>query len=299
MSLFCKESLEIVLNKVAIQQIPALDRLTLAIPFQELLPYYEAQLLQDVLTQPQGLMLAMTIPLASRRTVMTTYQALPLPMPQLDDVEAVQWEIESEYLEVSEDSRETSLISRNQLDMCIGSSRYSICLEGLAREGVQSSCLSLLFFGNLVQAMKVCDVKPVTLPIKERAVSFRYGIWLITAASAGYTLTESYMNSSTTDGHSSFPGCRIWVVTLACGKQITVPNIRDRSDDLQSCSKIPATIMNVGLPVPLSNVLTALPSIDDLPMYATRSQANNALLKSIKDLLLQKMTTRSTKLLNQ
>ena len=282
MSLLSKESLEIVLNKVAIQQIRALDRLTLAIPIQELLSYYEAQLLQDVLTLPHGLMLTMSIPLASRRTVMTTYQALPLPMPQVDDVEAVQWEIESEYLAVSEDGRETALISRNQLDMCIGSSRYSICHEGLATEGVQSSCLSLLFFGNLVQAMKVCDVKPVTLPIKERAVSLRYGIWLITAASADYTLTESYMNSSTPVGSSSFPGCRICVVTLACGKQISGPNIRIRSD-LQSCSKIPATIMNVDLPVPLSNVLTALPSIDELPMYATRSQANIALLKSIKD----------------
>ena len=31
------------------------------------------------------------------------------------------------------------------------------------------------------------------------------------------------------------------------------------------------------------HVLTALPSIDELPMYATRSQANIALLKSIKD----------------
>ena len=282
MFLLSKESLEIVLKKVAIQQIRALDRLTHAIPIQELLSYYEAQLLQDVLTLPHGLMLTMSIPLAFRKTVMTTYQALPLPMPQMNDVEAIHFEIESEYLAVSEDGRETALFSRYQLDMCIGSSRYSICHEGLTTEGVQSSCLSLLFFGNLVQAMKVCNVKPVTLPIKERAVSLRYGIWLITAASADYTLTESYMNSSTPVGSSSFPGCRIRVVTLACGKQISGPNIRIRSG-LQSCSKIPATIMNVDLPVPLSNVLTALPTIDELPMYATRSQANIALLKSIKD----------------
>ena len=86
---------------------------------------------------------------------MTTYQALPFPIPQMDDVEAIQWEIESEYMAVSEDGRELALISRNQLDMCIGSSRYSICHEGLATEGVQPSCVSLLFFGNLVQAMKV------------------------------------------------------------------------------------------------------------------------------------------------
>ena len=203
-------------------------------------------------------------------------------MPQVDDVEALQWEVEADYLAVSENGRETALISRALMDLCIGSSRYSICHEGLATEGVQSSCLSLLFFGNLVQAMKVCDVRPVTLPIKERAVNLKYGIWLITAASADYTLTESFMNSSTPIGSSSFPGCRICVVTLACGKQISGPNIRIRSD-LHSFSKIPATIMNVDLPIPLSHVLTALPSIDELPMYATKSQVKIALLKSIKD----------------
>ena len=145
MSLLSKDSLEVVLNKVAVQQIRALDRLTLAIPLQEVLSYYEARLLQDVLTLPHGLMLTMSIPLASRRTVMTTYQAIPLPMPQVDDIEALQWEVESDFLAVSEDGRETALISRAQMDLCIGSSRYSICHEGLATEGVQSSCLSLFF----------------------------------------------------------------------------------------------------------------------------------------------------------
>ena len=122
---------------------------------------------------------------------MTTYQALSLPMPQEEDVEAIEWEIESEYLAVSKDGRKTARITRNQLDTCNGSSCYSICREGLATEGVQSSCLSLFFCENLVQAMMVCDVKPDTVPIKERAVSLRYGIWLITAATADYALTES------------------------------------------------------------------------------------------------------------
>ena len=90
LSLLSKEVFEIVLNKVAFQQIRALDRLTLAIPIQELLSYYEAQLLHDFLALSHGLMLTMSIPLASRRTVMTTYQALSLPMPQEDDVEAIQ-----------------------------------------------------------------------------------------------------------------------------------------------------------------------------------------------------------------
>ena len=105
-------SLEVVLNKVAVQQIRALDRLTLAIPLQEVLSYYEARLLQDVLTLQHGLMLTMSIPLASRRIVMTTYQAIPLTLPQVYDVEALQWEVESDFLAVSEDGRETALISR-------------------------------------------------------------------------------------------------------------------------------------------------------------------------------------------
>ena len=282
MSLLSKESLEIVLDKVAVAQTRELDRLTLAIPFQELLSYYEARLLQDVLTLPQGLMMTMSIPLASRRTVMTIYQAIPLPMPQIDEVDALQWDILAEYLAVSEDGRETAQITHRQLENCIGSAKYSICYEGIATEGVQSSCLSLLFFGNLIQAMKVCDVKPIVLPVTEQATNLRYGIWLIMSASADYTLTESFMNSSTPTGTSSFPGCRICIVTLACGKQLSGPNIRIRSD-LQTCSLIPPHIMNVDLPIPLHNVLTALPSLDELPAYSTKSQANIALLKSIKE----------------
>ena len=279
MSLLSKESLEIVLDKVAVAQTRELERLTLAIPFQELLSYYEARLLQDVIRLPQGLMMTMSIALASRRTVITIYQAIPLPMPQIDEVDALQWDIQAEYLAVSEDGRE---ITHRQLENCIGSAKYRICHEGIATEGVQSSCLSLLFFGNLIRAMKVCDVKPIVLPVTDQVINLRYGIWLIMSASTDYTLTESFMNSSTPTGTSSFPGCRICIVTLAFGKQLSGPNIRIRSD-LQTCSLIPPHIMNVDLPIPLHNVLTALPSLDELPAYSTKSKANIALLKSIKD----------------
>ena len=69
------------LDKVitVVQTIPnqALDRLTLAIPSHEILSYYEAKLLQDVVALPEGLFLTMSIPLASRETVMTLYEAIP------------------------------------------------------------------------------------------------------------------------------------------------------------------------------------------------------------------------------
>ena len=90
------------------------------------------------------------------------------------------------------------------------------------------------------------------------------------------------MNSSTPTGSYSFPGCRICVVTLACGKQITGPTIRIRAG-LQSCSIVPPRIMSVDLPVPLATVLSTLHSLDDLPLYNTKTQANIALLRSIKE----------------
>ena len=68
---------------------------------------------------------------------------------------------------------EIALISSLDLTRCIGSTRYSICHHGLATEGLWSSCLSLLFFGNLVQAMKFCDFRPDALPVSERALNLK------------------------------------------------------------------------------------------------------------------------------
>ena len=108
-------------------QNKATDRLTLAIPYHETLSYYEARLLQDLVALPDGLLIKMSIPLASRQTVLNTYEAIPIPMPQLDDADAMIWSLEADFLAVSEDGRETASVTRHDLASCIGSSRYSIC----------------------------------------------------------------------------------------------------------------------------------------------------------------------------
>ena len=94
----------------------------------------------------------MSIPLASSQTVMTLYGAIPIPMPQEDTSGAMIWDLEAEYLAVSEDGRETAIVSGRDLTRCIGSATYSIYHQRLSAEGLWSSCLSLLFFGNLVVA---------------------------------------------------------------------------------------------------------------------------------------------------
>ena len=109
MSLLPKDSLEQILKVVDDSQEKSDSRLTLAIPKQELLAYYESRLLLDVLTLDQGLLMTMAIPFASRQTTFTLYKAIVVPLPQMDEDIAIKWDVEAEYLAVSENMMETSL----------------------------------------------------------------------------------------------------------------------------------------------------------------------------------------------
>ena len=96
--------------------------------------YYESRPLLDVFTLDNGLLMTMAMPFASRQTAFTVYQAIVLPQPQRDEDMAVKWTMEAEYQAVSENLMETSLVTRDQVDKCIGSSKYGICHETLATE---------------------------------------------------------------------------------------------------------------------------------------------------------------------
>ena len=281
MSLLPKESLEIILQQVATEQLQSRDRLTLAIPLDELLAYYEARLLLDVLTLDDGLLMTMSIPLASRQTVFTVYKAIVVPMPQLETEYAIQWTVETEYIAISEDLRETALVTRDQLGKCIGSNKYKICHETMATETSDASCLAVLYFGNVMDAIEVCDTEAVTLPLKEKATNLGYGIWLITSTSSNFKFRESYMNATTTAGSTMIDGCRICLVSLSCGKQLIGPNVRIRSD-LSTCMKVPPLKLNVTLPEPMARLFSLIPTVDQLPHYNTRVEANIQLLSSLK-----------------
>ena len=281
MSLLPKDSLEIILRKVATEQLKARDRLTLAIPMDELLAYYEARLLLDVLTLEDGLLMTMSIPLASRQTVFTVYKAIVVPMPQSDEADAIRWRTETEYIAVSEDLRETALVTNEQLQKCIGSTKYKICHETMATETSDASCLSTLYFGNVMDAIEVCETEAVPPPLKEKAPNLGYGIWLINSANPNFNFRESFMNATTTAGSKTIKGCRICIVSLKCGKQLIGPNIRIRSD-LTTCMKVPPLYLNVKLPDQMSKLFSLLPTVDELPYYNTRVEANIKLLHTLK-----------------
>ena len=130
MSLVPTESLLAILRSVAMQQTTAEDTLSLAIPMSDLLSYFDSKLLSDAITVEEGLLMTLNIPLAAKQTDFTVYEAKLIPMPYPDDPQsALTWNIEAPYLALSEDHMESSVLSAEQFEHCLGSSRYRICSE--------------------------------------------------------------------------------------------------------------------------------------------------------------------------
>ena len=171
------------------------------------------------------------------------------------------WDLSAPFLAVSDDGRQTATVSSSQLPQCIGSSRYSICHEGLATAEPDSSCLSMLFFENLLHAMNSCSVKPHVLPIKARALNIKYGKWLIERATDDFRMHEFNVDAPSPLPVTSYDGCHICIITLACGHKLTGPDLTFISD-LDSCRIVPPTFVLVDLPSAIDDLLSVLPPLD-------------------------------------
>lgn len=282
MALVPKTELTQILRAVAIQQIHAGDRLSLAIPTSDILSYYEAQLVQNVSPTEQGLLLTIAVPLASATTVLNVFQAIPLPMP---DVHAQQtahvWDIEAKYLAVSENSMEIALISEETLASCIGSADYAICRNAFATERTRSSCLATLYFGTTHDAIKACRLRQQTLPLTEQAKNLGHGRWLITSASDNYMFRET---STILTGPQQAPqhkGCRACIMVLGCNRQLEGPNVHIRSD-LSTCNTMKPTRFDLNLTRPLSDIFNTLPELVKLPRFPTLVAAQNVLYEEVQ-----------------
>ena len=250
MSLVPRQALLAILDDVASEQWRKSDRLSLAIPMDEIIAYYESQLLRDVLVVEQGLIMRIAIPLATKDSCVhgiprncSTYASTRTRFGN-------QWKLEAPYLAISENNKETAFLTEYDLGRCIGSSRYQICLDMIATETGHDSCLATLYFKDSVSALQVCETEQIVLPATEKAENLGYGVWLITSATTAYTLFESDTESTTSSGIVKYPGCRICIITLKCGKQLSGDHIKIRSD-LSTCEEMPAIKVNVKFPDPL------------------------------------------------
>ena len=157
MSLIPIESLLVIMDSVSLRQSKAEDRLTLAIPASDLLSYYDSRLLADAITVSEGLLLTHNIPLASQQTLFTLFGAKLLPMPFPDDHQtALTWNIEAPYSALSENKLESSVLSEEQFEHCLGSSKYRKCSEAAPTQIGQHSCIATLYFFSPIDALAVC-----------------------------------------------------------------------------------------------------------------------------------------------
>ena len=298
MSLVPRDSLMAILDNVGREQYKAADRLSLAIPTSDLMSYYDAKLLRDVITVEEGLIVTLAIPLASRQTVFSVYSAETVPMPQPEPQMAIKWSIEAPYLAISEDQMESIPLSASQFEQCLGSSRYRICHQAVATQPSHGSCLATLFFKTTIEAIRECETEVIFLPNQVQARNLGYGIWLITSATENYSLRKTSIDTAVPTQSQIVPGCKICIVTIECGYQLLGHMIKIRAD-LSSCDRIPAKRVRVKLADPLEFLLSELPPIDSLPYFETTTTAGVNLLRKVREkMLLNPVVTKSEHLSN-
>ena len=116
-SLIPKHSFIVLLESVAIQQSKAADRVSLAIPLTDLLSDYDSRLLADAITVPEGHWLTLNVPSASRQTVFTLFEGKLISMLHPNDPQAaLLWNIKAPYFAISEDQKESSVLTSVQFE---------------------------------------------------------------------------------------------------------------------------------------------------------------------------------------
>ena len=126
-SLDPREQLRHILTTTRLGESGNADRLALAIPPQEFFSYYESKLVTNVVPTNAGLMLTLAIPMASRTTVLNVLHPIQIPMPNGQSGRAFLWRPEAKNLAILMDNEDLALINDEDLDLCIGSTKYSNC----------------------------------------------------------------------------------------------------------------------------------------------------------------------------
>ena len=246
------------------------------------------------MTLDEGLILTLAIPLASRQTVFSTYQAQIVPMPQPEPRMTIRWVIEAPYLAISEDQLESVTLSKDQFEACLGSARYRICHETIATQTNHPSCLATLFVSSTLKAAETCDTEVFYLPTQANAANLGYGFWLITSASDAYEMREYSLDSVHKSWNRIIPGCKICIITVEFYYQIIVgENLKIRSD-LERCDRVEAKLIDVKLPDPFEHLMSEIPQIDQMPYFESRTTAGVELLRKVRAELIRSPKIKSS-----
>ena len=116
-------SLLTVFNSVLKSQINAPERVSLALPTNELHCYYDSKLLREVATFPAGLLLTLAIPRNSSQTAFQVYKPVTMLMPQPEPNKAIQWS-EVQPLAMLGVSMKSTALRKEQLDNWLELARF-------------------------------------------------------------------------------------------------------------------------------------------------------------------------------
>ena len=231
MSLLPRSMLFEILQKVALTQVHQTDRLTLAIPTNQILTYYETKIITNVAVVNSGMIFTLAVPFASGSTALNLFRANPVPMPNGgEDGYASQYELESNYIAIAESTNRIALLSQPQIENCVGSSSFSVCINGFSLETAENTCLGSLLIGNQFSALQNCNILTVKLPIKEKAKNLGNGKWLITSSSKNFDIFLSDLKNTDHLKRTKLPGCQVCVLELKCGTKIKTSSMELRAD---------------------------------------------------------------------
>ena len=233
----------------------------------------------------------LNVPLAAQLTLFSLVEAKLIPLPFPDDPQtALTWNTEAPYLALSANKLESSVLSVEQYEHCLGSSTYRLCSEAFPNKIGHPSCIATFYFFSPIDVLAVCETTAITLPSIEQATNLGFGIWLIKSANADFTFRES-SSLAISSSSRSFAGCDFCIIILARGMQMHSGHIIIRSD-FAYCSTIPAIRLRLSLPDPLESLIMQVPPSDDLPLYTSKAEAGVILLKAVRKKLISSPKVR-------
>ena len=282
MSLLPRSALLGILQKVAFHQVQEADRLTLAIPTQNILTYYETKILTNVIVDPAGLLFKLAIPFASGSTALNLYRATAIPMPNGgSDGYAPQYDLESDYIAIAETNNRIALLSQPEIDNCVGSSSFSVCINSFSLETADDTCLGSLLIGNQFSALQNCNILTVKLPLKEKAKNLGNGRWLITSASKNFDMFLTNLTKLDHLNKNKMPGCQVCLIELKCGTKISTSFLEIRAD-IFSCHNDTDVKIGIELADPLKHLFNKLPDLSELPHISTMTEARQQIIEQVQ-----------------
>ena len=194
-----------------------------SIPREEFMTYFNFELVSATVIYKQGLNVHLNIPVHHTSGYHQVYRAIPIPQPIGDGPTATRYRFDRTILLASKLRDSFAEISETKLHShCRGSSRLKLCLKPFATSrSSASTCLSSLFSGLEVGALKLCPQEVIILPEEPIAEYLEDSTYLISSMKNTY---EFFNYSDGGEKGEKIKGCRSCLVRPECGGRIENPS---------------------------------------------------------------------------